>query len=221
MHNFDIKISGLGRLLLPFKKQLAYVAGLSFITNILMLVPTIYMLQLYDRVMLSHNTLTLVAVTMMVCFLLLMMALAEWLRSIIVIKSGVQFDQIFGKKIFSLAFSDAISSQNQQSNFQPGQALENLTAVRQFITGSGLFAFFDMPWSVLYIIVLFILHPMLGWLAIAFCSIQFGLAVWNQRSVAAPLQKMAESQKYILKQIAYRIFFITSVETQYTSPLLA
>jgi ATP-binding cassette subfamily C exporter for protease/lipase len=177
-------------LLAPFKKELVYVAVLSLITNLMMLVPTIYMLQLYDRVMLSHNTLTLIAVTMMVCFLLLMMALADWLRSTIVIKSGVRFDQTFGKKIFSLAFSNVASVHRQQ----PSQALADLTAVRQFISGSSLFAFFDVPWSVLYIVVLFVLNPALGLLAVVFCAIQFGLAVWNQSSSQQPLQNMAESQ---------------------------
>lgn len=183
-------LSSFAVLLAPFKRELVYVAVLSFVTNLMMLVPTIYMLQLYDRVMLSQNVLTLIAVTMMVCFLLLMMALADWLRSTIVIKSGVRFDQTFGKKIFSLAFSDAASVHQRQ----PSQALADLTAVRQFISGSGIFAFFDVPWSVLYIVVLFILNSVLGWLAIGFCAIQFGLAIWNQRSSHQPLQRLAESQ---------------------------
>lgn len=177
-------------LLAPFKRELAYVAMLSFVTNLMMLVPTIYMLQLYDRVMQSRNMLTLIAVTLMVCFLLLMMALADWLRSTIVIKSGVRFDQTFGKKIFSLAFSNVTAVHRPQ----PSQALADLTAVRQFISGNGLFAFFDVPWSVLYIVVLFVLNPALGVLAIVFCTIQLGLAIWNQNSSQQPLQNMAESQ---------------------------
>lgn len=185
-----MKHSAMIDLLLPFKRELAVVAGLSLITNLMTLVPTIYMLQLYDRVMVSLNTLTLVAITLMVCFLLMMMALAEWLRSIVVIKSGVRFDQTYGKKIFSLAFSNV--SANHHS--KPGQALQNLTSVRQFITGSGLFAFFDVPWSVLYIAVLFILNPVLGYTAIVFCSIQFALAVWNQRSSTKPLQTLMDNQ---------------------------
>lgn len=181
---------GIMRLLNPFKRELAIVGALSLITNLMALVPTIYMLQLYDRVMLSLNTLTLVAITLMVCFMLLMMALAEWLRSVVVIKSGVRFDQTYGKKIFSLAFS----SMSANRTIQPGQALKDLTWVRQFITGNGLFAFLDVPWSVLYIAVLFILNPVLGWTAIVFCAIQFGLALWNQYSSVQPLQAVMENQ---------------------------
>jgi ATP-binding cassette, subfamily C, bacterial exporter for protease/lipase len=177
-------------LLKPFKRELAIVAALSLITNLMALVPTIYMLQLYDRVMLSMNTLTLVAITLMVCFLLLMMALAEWLRSVVVIKSGVRFDQTYGKKIFSLAFSNMSANRA----IQPSQALKDLTAVRQFMTGNGLFAFLDMPWSVLYIAVLFVLNPVLGLTAIVFCAIQFALAVLNQRSSVQPLQAVMENQ---------------------------
>jgi ATP-binding cassette subfamily C exporter for protease/lipase len=178
------------KLLKPFKRELVIVAGLSLVTNLMTLVPTIYMLQLYDRVMLSLNTLTLAAITLMVGFLLLLMALAEWLRAVVVIKSGVRFDNTYGRKIFSLAFSNISIGRSNQS----GQALKDLTAVRQFITGNGLFAFFDVPWSVLYVAVLFILSPILGITAIVFCAIQLGLAIWNQRSSLQPLQTMMENQ---------------------------
>ena len=72
--------------------------------------------------------------------------------------------------------------------------MAELTAVRQFISGNGMFAFFDLPWSVLYIMVLFILSPTLGVLATVFCAIQFGLALWNQHSNQQPLDSLAESQ---------------------------
>lgn len=178
------------RLLVPFKRQLLMIAGLSLITNLMMLVPTIYMLQLYDRVMLSRNTLTLIAVTLMVSFLLMMMALSEWLRSAVAIKSGVRFDQLYGGKIFSMAFSRSLNASKTSAN----QALSDLTMVRQFVTGNGLFAFFDTPWSLIYIFVLFVLNPILGITAIVFCTIQFGLALWNQHTCMLPLQFVTTSQ---------------------------
>lgn len=177
-------------LLKPFKPTFVHIAWLSLLTNVLMLVPTIYMLQLYDRVMVSRNTLTLIAVTLMTVFLIAMMALAEWMRSMYAIKAGVRFDMSYGKQVFSAAFS--VVGQTSQT---PAQALKDLTAVRQFMTGNGLFAFFDMPWSVIYIAVLFILSPVLGATAVVFCSIQFGLAWWNQRSSHAPLQNYTIAQQ--------------------------
>lgn len=177
-------------LLMPFKQTFVHMAWLSLLTNVLMLVPTIYMLQLYDRVMVSRNTLTLIAVTCMTVFLIVLMALAEWIRSMQAIKAGVRFDMTFGKQVFGAAFSAA--GQLLQT---PAQALKDLTAVRQFMTGNGLFAFFDMPWSVICIAVLFILSPVLGGTAVVFCLIQFALALWNQRQSHASLQDYAMAQQ--------------------------
>jgi ATP-binding cassette, subfamily C, bacterial exporter for protease/lipase len=182
--------TGISLLFKPFKQTFAHMAWLSLLTNVLMLVPTIYMLQLYDRVMVSFNTLTLIAVTLMVMFLIAMMALAEWIRSIHAIKAGVRFDITYGQQVFSAAFSAA-----GQALQAPAQALKDLTAVRQFMTGNGLFAFFDMPWSVVYIAVLFILSPVLGATAVVFCMIQLALAIWNQQQSQAPLKSYATAQQ--------------------------
>jgi len=177
------------RYLALFKREFLVIAVFSLISNLLMLAPTLYMLQLYDRVLISKNELTLYAVTLITCLLLAFMAFSEWMRSLIVIRAGVRFDQLLGSKIFRLGFAGALSSLRSRS----GEAMQDLTNIRQFLTGNGLFAFFDMPWTLLYIAVLFILHPLLGALAIAFCLIQFGLGVWNQRSSERPLQQVAEA----------------------------
>lgn len=176
------------KLLKPFKPMFVQIAWLSLLTNVLMLAPTVYMLQLYDRVMVSRNTLTLISVTLIVVFLIALMALAEWIRSMHAIKSGIRFDMTYGKQVFSAVFSGG-------QLHMPGQALKDLTAVRQFMTGSGLFAFFDMPWSVIYIVVLFILSPVLGVTALVFCLIQSALAVWNQRESKAPINDFSAAQQ--------------------------
>jgi ATP-binding cassette subfamily C exporter for protease/lipase len=173
----------------PFRQQFIHMAWLSLLTNVLMLVPTLYMLQLYDRVMMSKNTLTLVAITVLTAGLLLLMAGADWLRNLYAIKTGVQLDLTYGKQVFAAAFNPA-TSQRQS----PVQSLQQLTTVRQFMTGQGLFAMLDLPWSVVYIAVLFTLHPMLGLTAVVFCLIQSGVAVWNQSVIAGPAQQ-AQSAK--------------------------
>ena len=174
-----------------FRGELVSVAVFSLVTNLLMLAPTLYMLQLYDRVLISKNELTLYAVTLITCLLFLVMAFSEWMRSIIVIKAGVRFDQLLSSKVFTLGFTSALSSQRWQS----GEAMQDLTYIRQFMTGNGLFAFFDMPWTLLYIAVLFILNPMLGMIAIVFCLIQLGLGIWNQRSSEKPLQELGDASR--------------------------
>ena len=183
--------SPLRRYLAMFRGELISVAVFSLVTNLLMLAPTLYMLQLYDRVLSSKNELTLYAVTLITCLLFLVMAFSEWMRSIIVIKAGVRFDQLLSSKVFTLGFTSALSSQRRQS----GEAMQDLTSIRQFMTGNGLFAFFDMPWTLLYIAVLFILNPMLGMIAIVFCLIQLGLGIWNQRSSEKPLQELGDASR--------------------------
>ncbi|MGZ8252099.1 MAG: type I secretion system permease/ATPase [Methylophilaceae bacterium] len=187
-----------------FKGDLMVVAMFSLATNVLMLAPTLYMLQLYDRVLISKNELTLYAITLITCFLFLVMAFCEWMRSAIVIKAGVRFDQLLSSKVFTLGFAHVLGLENARASEKAGpsqkagltqktmanEAMQDLTYIRQFITGNGLFAFFDMPWTLLYIAVLFILHPMLGMLAIVFCMVQFGLGIWNQRSSESPLEQV-------------------------------
>ena len=183
--------SPLRRYLAMFRGELVSVAVFSLVTNLLMLAPTLYMLQLYDRVLISKNELTLYAITLITCLLFLVTAFSEWMRSIIVIKAGVRFDQLLSSKVFTLGFTSALSSQRWQS----GEAMQDLTYIRQFMTGNGLFAFFDMPWTLLYIAVLFILNPMLGMIAIVFCLIQLGLGIWNQRSSEKPLQELGDASR--------------------------
>ncbi|MDP8566897.1 type I secretion system permease/ATPase [Methylophilus aquaticus] len=186
-------------LMTPFRGAFLQMAWLSMLTNVLMLVPTLYMLQLYDRVMVSRNTLTLVAVTLLTIGLLLFMALADWIRSAVAIKTGVQFDLHYGKQVFHAAFDTrpVVDRTDHKIGHQiaPAQVLQHLTAVRQFMTGAGLFAFFDMPWSVVYIMVLTILHPVLGLTAVVFCLVQWVVAVWNQRVMAAPLQHSQQARQ--------------------------
>lgn len=174
----------------PFRHQFIQMAWLSLLTNVLMLVPTLYMLQLYDRVMLSRNTLTLVAVTALAAGLLLLMAGADWLRNLYAIKTGVRFDLTYGKQIFSAIFETRIAQRQSAV-----QSLQQLTMVRQFMTGQGLFAMLDMPWSVVYIAVLFVLHPVLGATAVVFCLVQCLVAFWNQKVIAGPAQQAQQAKQ--------------------------
>ena len=187
--------------LAPLKVDILSIALLSFIANLLMLAPTIYMLQLYDRVMLSKNELTLLTITLLIGAFIVAMAFAEWLRSIITIKAGVKFDQSLNSTLFGLAFERLFTAQHKNTQ----EAMQDLTNIRQFMTSNGLFAFFDMPWTLIYVAVLFILSPSLGWLAIVFCIIQFGLGVWNQFSTDKPIKAAMnanlENQQFLSSKV--------------------
>jgi ATP-binding cassette, subfamily C, bacterial exporter for protease/lipase len=169
--------SPLGRCLWTFRREFFWVCVFSFFTNVLMLTPTLYMLQVYDRVMLSGNELTLAALTAMMVFFYAVMGFAEWVRSRLLVRAGARFDEALNTKVFEATFEARLSGTNRN----PLQPLGDLTQLRQFLTGNGIFAIVDTPWTVVYLAVLFLMHPLLGWASIAFMLIQLTLAYAGHR----------------------------------------
>lgn len=169
--------SPLGRCLWTFRREFFWVCVFSFFTNVLMLTPTLYMLQVYDRVMLSGNELTLAALTAMMVFFYAVMGFAEWVRSRLLVRAGARFDETLNTKVFEATFEARLSGTNRN----PLQPLGDLTQLRQFLTGNGIFAIVDTPWTVVYLAVLFLMHPLLGWASIAFMLIQLTLAYAGHR----------------------------------------
>ena len=94
---------------LAFKTEFLLVGLLSALANLLMLTPTIYMLQVYDRVLVSQNELTLLAVSLISLVLFGVMALAEWGRTRILVSAGVRFDERLGTRIFNASFESHLS----------------------------------------------------------------------------------------------------------------
>jgi ATP-binding cassette subfamily C exporter for protease/lipase len=179
--------------LLAFRREFVLVGLLSAVANLLMLTPTLYMLQVYDRVMISQNELTLTAVSLIALLMFGTMALAEWGRSKLLVASGVQFDESLSTRVFNASFESHLSGTNQPGR-GPARAFADLLQVRQFITGNGIFAFFDLPWVPIYIGVMFLLHPFLGWLSIAFAIVQ-GLLAWlGHRRAVEPAEQAQLAQ---------------------------
>ncbi len=157
----------LSQVALLFKKELVVIAILSLVVNVLMLAPTFYMLQVYDRVMISQNELTLITITGVIVFLFVVMAFSEWIRTKILIRVGVRFDQILNRRVFTATYQERLKA----SSVNALETLTDLNGVRTFMTGNGIIAFFDIPWSPIYIYVCFLLHPVLGWTALIFAVV--------------------------------------------------
>jgi ATP-binding cassette subfamily C exporter for protease/lipase len=121
-------------------------------------------------------------VSLVMMFLLAVMAFAEWSRSRLLIRSGVRLDDLLNTRVFNASFEAYLS----QSSASPARAFSDLTELRQFLTGQGIFALFDTPWTPIYIGVLFLMHPVLGFVAIFFALVQGALAWWGHRRTVAP-----------------------------------
>lgn len=169
--------------LTAYKSGFLSIGLFSAIINLLMLAPAIYMLQVYDRVLASGNQMTLVMLTLMVVGLFAFMGALEWVRSFVVIRLGTQMDMRLNQRVYTAAFEANLKS----GSLAAGQALSDLTSLRQFATGNALFAFFDAPWFPVYLMVIFLFHPWLGLLALAGAILLMGLAWLNQWLSREPL----------------------------------
>ncbi len=154
-------------------------AGFSMIINLLQLVPAIYMLQLYDRVVPTGNRSTLLMLTLIVIVLFLTMGALEWVRSQILVRVSSRLETLLNERLFHVAYIQSLYTGGQRASSQP---LDDLTSLRQFMTGNGLFAFFDVPWMPVYIAVMFIFHPFYGWAAVATSIILTIIAVIQEKS---------------------------------------
>lgn len=177
------------RALAALRGEFARAAACSLGANLLMLTPTLYMLQVYDRVLVSRSELTLLAVSLIVLVLFGVMALAEALRTRVLIGAGVRLDSLLAPRAFDAGFAAALTP-------APGAAqrpLADLIQLRQFLTGGGVIAFFDTPWVPIYIGVLWLLHPWLGLMALGFAVLQFLLVRFGHRRTVAPGEAAAAS----------------------------
>jgi len=193
--------SELTQVLWSFRREFIIVGVFSMVANVLMLSPTLYMLQVYDRVLMSRSELTLLAMSLITLFFFGVMAFSEWMRSRVLVRSGVRLDEALGTRVFNASFESYLN----QSSVGPARAFGDLIQIRQFLTGNGIFAFFDAPWAPIYIAVLFFLHPMLGWLAIFFAMVQIALAWFGHRHTVAPAEAAgkaaAESGAYLQSKL--------------------
>lgn len=173
----------LGEALYKFRQTFYVLAAFSCVINILGLAPLIYMMQLYDRVLSSRNETTLVMLTLMVLGLYLLSGALEFARSRVLIRVGNQLDMALNTRVFTASFERNL----RRMGGNPSQAINDLTNVRQFLTGSSLFAFFDAPWTPIYIVVAFMVHPIIGIVTVVGSILLVFFAYLNNVATQKPL----------------------------------
>ncbi len=181
------------RTLALFRRELGLVALFSSVANLMMLAPTLYMLQVYDRVMMSRSEVTLTAVSLIALILLSALAFSEWLRSRIVVRIGLKIDLRLSDPLFRATFHQQL--RGDAGN--PTQAFADLATVRQWITSQAVFAFFDAPWTLLYVAAMFMLHPFLGWVTVAFVLNLGLLALLSSRKIVGVKEEASEEEREV------------------------
>ena len=185
--------SELAATLWSFRREFLVATLFTAIINILMLTPTIYMLQVYDRVLASGSEMTLLVVTLVMLFMFATVAFADWSRARLLVRTGVRLDDQLNTRIFNASFENHLRNQGRN----PTQAFSDLTTLRQFLTGQGLFAFLDLPWAPVYIIVLWMLHPSLGVIGIVLTLFLLAFALLGKRLTDGPLEKASEANMLV------------------------
>jgi ATP-binding cassette subfamily C exporter for protease/lipase len=166
-----------------FKSAFRTVGVFSAIINLLMLAPSLYMLQVYDRVLQSQNGITLLMLTLLMLGAYALMSALEFIRSFVLIRIGAKLDMQMNKRIYTAAFEQNL----KRGGGNAGQALQDLTQIRQFLTGNGLFAFFDAPWFPVYLAVIYMFDVYLGLFATAAVIVMVILAYLNEVVSKKPL----------------------------------
>ena len=150
----------------------------SAFVNLLMLTGPVFMLQVYDRVLSSRSEATLVALIGIVAFLFLAMGLLDHFRARVLARAGARFQARMDPRVLGAILTRAGGSPEARS--APATGLADLEAMQRFASGPGPFAFFDAPWTPIFLAVLFLFHWMLGLLAVFAGVLLLVLALVNQ-----------------------------------------
>ncbi|WP_110664700.1 type I secretion system permease/ATPase [Salinicola halophilus] len=167
------------------RRSFLFILLFSFFINLLMLAPSIYMLQVYDRVITTQSTETLLMLTLVVVYLFAIMGCLDGVRSRMLVRISNRLDNQLSSRLYQATFRKALAAPGTTS----AQPLNDLTALRQFIGGNALFAFFDAPWIPIYIAILTLFHPLFGLFAAGAGLILLTVAWLNEKSTQGLLDQ--------------------------------
>lgn len=163
----------------------AFVFVFSLFVNLLMLTGPLYMLQVYDRVLGSRSGETLLALSLLVVFLYGMMGILDYVRGRVMARAGARFQSRLDRRVFDAVLS--VSARQPGGSLAAQAGLRDLEAVQRMFSTPALLALFDIPWTPLFLAVIFVFHPWLGILAVAGGSLLIVITALNQWATARPV----------------------------------
>lgn len=164
-------------------------AGFSALVNVLYLTPTLYMMQVYDRVVPTGGMATLALITVVVVLALLTLAGLDVIRARLLVRAGLRMDRELAGRTLGRALAAP------EARTRAGQAMREFDQVRAAIGGQGALAVLDAPWTPIYLLFCFVLHPWIGLLTLTGATVLFGLAVLNERSTKGRLLASHEASQ--------------------------
>jgi len=171
------------------KRHFVWAGVFSALLNLLFLAPTIYMLQVYDRVVPTRGGLTLIFLTFVLLFALATLSLLDFVRSRLLVRASVRLDRQLAGTIVDTLIARPAGARDSMNK----QAMREFDVLRQTLTGAGILAFFDAPWTPIYILVCLLIHPFIGLLALIGVLLVFAVAWRNEKATKEPLQQANEA----------------------------
>lgn len=160
-------------------------AVFSSLISILLLAPAIYMLQVYDRVLATGGKTTLLFVTIALAIALLTLAALDSLRNRLLVRASARLDALLTPQILS-----RVLSVGGRDNVQ---AMRDFDTVRQAVASPTTAALFELPWAPVFILVCFLLHPLLGFLALVAIALLLAIALRHQKATRAEMQSATKA----------------------------
>ncbi|MEY3778815.1 MAG: hypothetical protein RL103_1023 [Pseudomonadota bacterium] len=185
--------SELGQLVWQARKEFMWVGIFSCVYNLLMITPTLYMLQVFDRVMLSKSEVTLIVLTLLMLGGLVLSSFADWIRTRVLVRTTLRFDQKLNSRILMACFD----SRRKGTEDKAQSVFNDLTSMRQLISSQSFFTVFDIPWTPVYLGVLFLMHPVLGWTGLVFMALFAMLAYFSNQWTEKPLEDAMEAHQLV------------------------
>ncbi len=156
----------------------------SFMVSLLMLAPSVYMLEVYDRVVNSQNHMTLLMLTVLVVGAYLFLEMIEWVRTLMLSDTGMNVHRTYRERAFHAAYTARFQGLLDMAS----QPLKDLKTVCDFIPSRAFLSMIDVPFAVIFLVTVFLIKPTLGWFAVAGAIAQAGLGVMNERRIHEPLK---------------------------------
>ncbi|MFZ1815416.1 MAG: type I secretion system permease/ATPase [Rhizobiaceae bacterium] len=169
-----------------FRRTMWVMGGFSFVTNLLLLAIPLYMLQIYDRVLPSQSNDTLLFLSLIAIFALLVLALLEVVRSMLANRAAARFDAGLSELAMRTVIRQGAAS---GGNVQP---MRDLAALRNLLSSKLVFGVLDLPFAWIFIAILYFIHPALFWLTLAGAAVLAMLAMLNQFAIGAASRQQAD-----------------------------
>jgi len=171
-----------------FKRSFLIIAFISFLVNLLMLIPALYMLAIYDIVIPSRSIYTLLMITGLAITLYLFLASFQIIRTKLAQIIGLKLDLEINNLVFLASIHRALKKPSTTS----AQYINDVNQIRNFLTSQVFFSILDVPWIPIYIFVLFLFHPIYGIMSIIFATIILIISFINEKVTKASLKKSNE-----------------------------